>query len=142
MAELKTKVEDTDPVEWLNTLEPKRRDEGLMLLKLMSEVTGEEPRMWGPTMIGYGSYHYRYPTGHEGDAFRVGFSPRKAKISFYVLTGLPEAEALLENLGKHTTGKSCLYVNKLADIDLEVLRKLVKHAYERADHLDSRYGKY
>ena len=142
MAELKTKVEDTDPVAWLNTLEAKRRDEGMILLDLMAEVTGEEPRMWGPSMIGYGSYHYRYPTGHEGDAFRVGFSPRKTKLSFYLLTGTPEEEHLLEGLGKYTTGKSCLYVNKLADIDLDVLRKLVKHAYDHADHLDSPFGKY
>ncbi|MGB3413220.1 MAG: DUF1801 domain-containing protein [Microbacteriaceae bacterium] len=142
MAELKTRVEDTDPRDYLNTLEEKRRNEGFILLELMSEVSGEPARMWGPTMIGFGEYHYKYPTGHEGDTFRVGFSPRKAKLSLYVLTGLPESEALLEDFGKHTRGKACLYANKLADIDLEVLRKLVKHAYDHADHLDSRFGKY
>jgi hypothetical protein len=84
--------------------------------------------MWGPSIIGFGSYHYKYKTGHEGDAPLVGFSPRKAKISLYFATGDPDREALLENLGKHTTGKACVYINKMADIDVDLLRAMIKRS--------------
>lgn len=91
----------------------------------MQSVTGCEPKMWGPSIIGFGHYHYRYASGHEGDMPLVGFSPRKAAISLYVYTGMEEHEHLLENLGKFRKGKSCIYVNKLADINQDELKKLM-----------------
>ena len=92
----------------------------------MHRVTGEEPVMWGPSIVGYGSYHYRYASGQEADWPVVGFSPRKQNLSIYIMTGFEASDALLSRLGKHKTGRSCLYVNKLADVDLEVLETLVR----------------
>ena len=94
-------------------------------MQIFEETSGFEAKMWGPSIIGFGSYHYKYPTGHEGDAPLVGFSPRKAKISLYFATGDTEREKLLEKFGKHTTGKACVYINKLADVDIEVLKSLI-----------------
>ncbi|WP_084103856.1 DUF1801 domain-containing protein [Demequina sp. NBRC 110056] len=111
----------------------RRREEGLRLHALMSEVTGDEGVMWGPTMVGYGSYHYRYASGREGDMLRVGFSPRKAQLSLYGLNEDPGQKALLERLGPHTTGVSCVYVKRLDDIDEEVLRDLVDLGYQHGD---------
>jgi hypothetical protein len=92
--------------------------------------------MWGPSIIGFGSYHYRYDSGHEGDACRLGFSPRKAEQVLYVLTGDPAQEGLLARLGKHKTGRSCLYVKKLADVDVEVLEEITRSALA---HMDAKY---
>ena len=112
----------------------RRREEAAVLDALHRRVTGLEPKMWGPSMIGYGSYHYRYDSGHEGVAMRGGFSPRKAALTLYLMGNYrdhqPEADALFARLGKHKTGKSCLYVNKLADVDLEVLEKLMALSWE------------
>lgn len=105
--------------------EQKRKD-SLDLVEFMKKVTGFEPRMWGPSIIGFGHYHYKYASGHEGDAPLVGFSPRKAAISLYVFTGLEEHNHLLEGLGKFKKGKACIYVNKLSDIDEAVLEKLIR----------------
>ncbi len=128
--EPKTKVTDVDPRTWLETVTPpRRREEACLLLDMMEEITGESPRMWGPSMIGFGLRHYAYASGHSGDWFRVGFSPRKAALSLYVLNAYEGEEPLLAQLGKHKTGVGCLYVNKLADIDLEVLRHLIKKAW-------------
>ncbi len=139
MAELKTKQTDSDVIGFINTFadtEQKRKD-SFELLKLMQDFTGFEPKMWGPTMIGFGSYHYKSERSRqEGDWLLVGFSPRKAAISLYVYTGLPEHEHLLEGLGKFKMGKACLYVNKLSDIDLEVLKKIMK---ETIGYLQTRY---
>jgi hypothetical protein len=96
------------------------------LIKLMKEATGFEPKMWGPSIIGFGNYHYKYDSGHEGDAPLLGFSPRKAAISLYVFTGLEEHKHLLEGLGKFKMGKACIYINKLSDIDQQKLKKLMK----------------
>jgi hypothetical protein len=124
--ELKTKETDASVIDFIKSVDnPKRREDALKLLDIFTEVSGYEAKMWGPSIIGFGSYHYKYTTGHEGDAPVVGFSPRKAKLSLYLKTGDPENEKILEMLGKHTTGKSCVYVNKLEDIDLEVLKKLI-----------------
>jgi len=112
-------------IETFATSEQKKQD-SYALLQLMQEVSGYEPKMWGPTIIGFGSYHYKYESGHEGDAPLLGFSPRKAAISLYVFTGLKEHEPLLEGLGKFKMGKSCIYANKVADINLEVLKKLMQ----------------
>lgn len=103
----------------------RKHADALALIELMEAVTGEKPRMWGPSIVGFGSYHYRYDSGREGDSPIVGFSPRKAALVLYIVTGFRGAEPLLARLGKHTTGKSCLYVKRLADIDLDVLRELV-----------------
>lgn len=126
MYELKTKENDRSVVEFIENVEnPTKREDAYKLLDIFTETTGYQAKMWGPSIIGFGSYHYKYPTGHEGDAPLVGFSPRKAKISLYFATGDTQREELLENFGKHTTGKACVYINKLADVDVAVLKKLI-----------------
>jgi len=128
--EQKTKEHDGSVIEFIETVDhPKKKEDAYKLLDLFTETTGYEAKMWGPSMIGFGSYHYKYATGHEGDAFLVGFSPRKAKISLYVATGDPARdEPLLKKFGKHTSGKSCVYINKLDDVDVEVLKALIKQS--------------
>lgn len=129
MYELKTKENDRSVVEFIENVEnPTKREDAYKLLDLFTETTGYQAKMWGPSIIGFGSYHYKYPTGHEGDAPLVGFSPRKAKISLYFATGDTQREELLENFGKHTTGKACVYINKLADVDVAVLKKLIEQS--------------
>lgn len=129
MYELKTKQNDNDVLEFIDNVGSKtKREDAYKLLDLFSETTGYEAKMWGPSIIGFGSYHYKYESGHEGDAPLVGFSPRKAKISIYLDAGDPNREKLLEQLGKHTSGKACVYVNKLADIDEKELVKLIKQS--------------
>jgi len=102
-----------------------RRADAKALVKLMQSAAGEEPKMWGPSIIGFGSYHYKYDSGREGDMPLIGFSPRKAATVLYNMTGSGDSEPLLAKLGKHTTGKSCLYIKKLADVDQKVLEALV-----------------
>jgi len=127
--EQKTKETDQSVVEFINEVEsPKKREDAYKLLDIFEETTGYEAKMWGPSIIGFGSYHYVYPTGHEGDAPLVGFSPRKAKISIYLATGDTEREALLSQLGKHTSGKACVYINKLDDIDVNILKQLIRQS--------------
>jgi hypothetical protein len=125
-SENKTKVTEVDPLAYISEQSPKRQQESQTLLALMEKVTGEKPAMWGPSMIGFGTYHYKYASGREGDMFRCGFSPRKAALSIYVTCDIAQYGALLEKLGKHTTGKGCLYVKSLDDIDLKVLERLIK----------------
>lgn len=141
MAELKTKQTNEDVIEFINNFannEQKRKD-SFELLKIMEDFTGYEPKMWGPTMIGFGMYHYKSDRSkQEGDWPLVGFSPRKAAISLYVYSGMPEHEYLLKDLGKYKMGKACIYVNKLSDINIEALKKLMK---ETIDFLQERYGK-
>jgi len=103
----------------------KVRDDCRAIIQLMEKVTGEKPRMWGPGIVGFGSYHYRYESGHEGDICLTGFSPRKQNLSLYVLAGFPGQEAVLRKLGKYKAGKGCLYVKKLEDIDIGVLETLI-----------------
>lgn len=127
MYEIKTKVNDKSVKEFIDKVEhPQKREDAYRLLDIFTEITGYEGKMWGETMIGFGSYHYKYASGHEGDAMITGFSPRKAKISLYLDLWKPEDKKLLEDFGKHTRGKSCVYVNRLSDIDEEVLKKLIK----------------
>ncbi|MBM7621573.1 hypothetical protein JOC95_003462 [Bacillus tianshenii] len=129
MYELKTKETDNSVVEFIEAVDnPKKREDAYKLLDIFTETTGHQAKMWGPSIIGFGSYHYKYPTGHEGDAPLVGFSPRKAKISLYFATGDSKREELLAGFGKHTTGKACVYINKLADIDVDVLKKLIEQS--------------
>lgn len=116
---------------FLAAVEPTvRREDGLRLLEMMSRITGQPAEMWGPTIVGFGTYHYKYGTGREGDAAAVGFSPRKASLSLYGLTYGPEAADLLGRLGKHRTGAGCLYVNKLDDVDEAVLAELIRSGYQ------------
>jgi len=128
MYELKTKETDQSVIEFIENVDnPKKREDAYRLLDIFTEVTGYEAKMWGPSIIGFGKYHYKYKTGHEGDAPLTGFSPRKAKISLYFAPDAPEREKLLLDFGKHTTGKACVYINKLTDIDVEFLKLLIKH---------------
>jgi hypothetical protein len=126
MYELKTKETDNSVIEFIEKVEsPKKREDAYRLLDLFTEITGYEAKMWGPSIIGFGAYHYKYESGHEGDAPLVGFSPRKAKISLYFATGEWKREELLKDFGKHTSGKGCVYINKMADIDVKVLKELI-----------------
>jgi hypothetical protein len=129
MAENKTKPTTVSVPAFLDvcTDEARRRD-AKVLAKLMQKVTGNEPAMWGPSIVGFDSYHYTYESGREGDMPIVGFSPRKAANVLYGTIGFDGAEALLAKLGKHTTGKGCLYIKKLVDVDMKVLETLVEKA--------------
>jgi len=127
--ELKTKETDNSVIEFIEKVEsPKKREDAYKLLDIFAETTGYEAKMWGPSIIGFGSYHYKYASGHEGDAPLVGFSPRKAKTSLYFATGDQEREELLKTFGKHTSGKACVYINKLADVDVDVLKALINQS--------------
>jgi hypothetical protein len=137
MAETKTRPTQVSVDDFIAAVEkPVRRADAEILRDMMERVTGERATMWGPTIVGFGSYHYRYASGHEGDSPRVGFSPRSANLVLYV-GGFPEYEALLARLGKHKSSKACLYLNTLADVDLVVLEEIVRRTYkttEGADH--------
>ena len=123
----KTTETGADVRAFLEAVEhPTRRADGLRLLDLFSDVTGFEARMWGPSIVGFGRYHYIYESGREGDFLATGFSPRKSNLSIYIMPGYADFGDILERLGKHKIGKSCLYVNKLADIDEDVLVDLIK----------------
>ena len=126
MSQLKTQKTDASVTDFLNAVEhPKRREDGFAILELMREVTGEEPSMWGTSIVGFGTYRHRYASGREGEWMQVGFSPRKRYLTLYIMSGFEEYDDLLKKLGKHTTGKSCLYIKKLEDVDQDVLRELV-----------------
>ena len=126
MSQNKTQKTAMTPEEFIETVEPeRRREEAKTLLKLFEKVTGWKARMWGPSIIGFGEYHYKYASGREGDFLATGFSPRKAKLSIYVMPGYSDYGAILERLGKHSMGKSCLYLNKLEDVDQDVLAELI-----------------
>lgn len=129
--DIKTAPTGENPADWIESLPwPARIKQGRTLLEIFTSVTGEEPVMWGPSMVGYGQVHYRYATGREGDTFHLGFSPRKASISLYGLQSSPRSDELLARLGKHKRAVSCVYVNRLEDIDLDILAKLIKHCWE------------
>ncbi|UJF16438.1 DUF1801 domain-containing protein [Jeotgalibaca sp. MA1X17-3] len=129
MYELKTKETDENVMDFIEKVESvKKREDAYQLIDIFTEVTGLEAKMWGPSIIGFGKYHYKYKSRHEGDAPLVGFSPRKAKISLYLAVGDESREDILKDFGKHTTGKACVYVNKLADIDILVLKKLIRES--------------
>ena len=131
MSQNKTVANDSDVVAFLNAVEPeKKREDSLIITKLMEEVTGEQPTMWGTSIVGFGSYHYQYESGREGDMPLVGFSPRKQALTLYITTGFGAYGDLLGKLGKHKTGKGCLYIKKTEDVDLDVLRELVTQSAE------------
>ena len=129
MADLKTKPTGQSAEEFINSIaDDKRRADCLTILELMKQVTGEEPKMWGDSIVGFGRYHYKYASGREGDWFVTGFSPRKQNLTLYIMSGFDQYDTLLNRLGKVKTGKSCLYVKQLEDIDLPTLKELVKQS--------------
>jgi len=138
MAENKTKENDGDVMAFLNAVEPeKKREDSFTIMELMEEVTGEKAKMWGTSIVGFGSYHYKYESGREGDMALVGFSPRKQAITLYIMAGFDNYDNLMENLGKYKTGKACLYIKKVEDVDMDVLRELVKQSAEHMKETNS-----
>lgn len=131
MSEIKTKMSDASVNDFINTAadETKKRD-GFTLLELFSKVTGEKPRMWGSSIIGFGQYHYKSERSkQEGDWPLIGFSPRKQSLTLYIMPGFDQYTSLLEKLGKHKTSKGCLYINKLADVDQTVLEHIISKSF-------------
>jgi hypothetical protein len=130
MAENKTKPTEVSVAAFIGAIDdPARRADSTALVKLMQQVTGDEPKMWGPSIVGFGSYHYTYESGRQGDAPILSFSPRKAAIVLYGATRAGDSDALLAALGKHTTGKGCLYIKKLADVDPKALNALLVQSF-------------
>jgi hypothetical protein len=137
MAENKTKATDLSVESYFSAIEDEaRRKDCQALAKLMSKATKHEPRMWGTSIVGFGSYHYKYESGREGDSCLVGFSSRKGDISVYLMASFPEREELLSKLGKHKVGKGCLYVRKLSDVDAKVLAQLIAGSVKERKRLD------
>jgi hypothetical protein len=131
MAELKTKPNDQNVEEFLNGVDnEKKRQDSFAILELMRQVTDSEPKMWGDSIIGFGSYHYKYASGREADWFLTGFSPRVQSLTLYIMSGFDQYDELLGKLGKYSTGKSCLYIKVLEDVDQDVLRELVSKSVE------------
>ena len=127
MSENKTRPTGEAVAEFIAQVDhPTRRADAHRLDEIFREVTGWEPQMWGPSIVGYGSYHYKYDSGREGDAIATGFSPRKANLVVYIMPGYANFDATLARLGKHKLGKSCLYINKLADVDEAALKELIR----------------
>ena len=130
----KTQPNDGNVEDHLQSIEPeRRRDEARRIDAILREATGDEPVLWGSGLVGYGTYSYKYASGREGDWFRVGFAARKTKITLYVMPGFDGYDALLARLGKHKHGKSCLHINKLADVDMDVLVELVQASVAAMD---------
>ena len=137
MAENKTQRNDGDVMAYLESVSNKRRrEDSLVVLKIMEAVTGEPAELWGTSIVGFGTYHYKYESGREGDFMITGFAPRKQALTLYIMGGFERHEELLAKLGKHRTGSSCLYINKLADVDMDVLREIVTEsvAHMRREH--------
>lgn len=135
MAENKTKATEASVAAHLAAIaDEARRQDCEILAQLMARATKEPPRMWGASIVGFGSYHYRYASGHEGDSPLVGFSPRKQNTTLYLAYGLEQQEDLLQRLGKHKIGKGCLYIKRLADVDQAVLRELIARSVEQLIH--------
>ncbi len=128
--ELKTQKNSADVQAFLSSVtDISRKQDARKVTAIMQEITGEKPAMWGASIIGFGSYTYKNRSGFEGEWMRIGLSPRKQNLTLYIMNGFKEYDSLLQQLGKHKTGKSCLYINSLEDIDLEVLRELITKSY-------------
>ena len=126
MAELKTKLNNASVEKFLNSVEDKeKRELSFKVLELIKKITKEEPKMWGTSIVGFGTYHYKYKSGQEGDWMQVGFSPQKQAVTLYIMSGFSRYDELMNKLGKYKTGKSCLYIKKEEDIDFKVLKELV-----------------
>ena len=138
MAELKTKRNKGDVEAFLKGVpDEKKRQDSFIILDLMKQVTGEEPVMWGDSIVGFSSYHYKYASGREGDWFVTGFSPRKQNLTLYIMSGFDKYDQLLGKLGKHSTGKSCLYIKKIEEVDIDVLKELVQKSVEHMERTNS-----
>lgn len=139
MAELKTRPTDDDVAAFINNIaDEQKRQDSQAILALMQDVTGAEPQMWGDSIVGFGSYHYKYASGREGDWFLTGFAPRKQNLTLYIMAGFEQYDTLLARLGKHKTGKSCLYLKRLADVDPNTLRELIRQSV--AHMMATNYG--
>ena len=129
MAELKTKPTKVSVDKFLKSIDDdQRRDDCIAVAAMMQQITKSEPVMWGPSIIGFGRYHYKYDSGREGDWFLTGFSPRKQSLTLYIMAGFAQYDELMKNLGKHKSAKSCLYINRLSDIHLPTLEKLIQQS--------------
>ncbi len=138
MAELKTKLNNRSVERFLNGIsDEQKRQDCFTLLALMKQITRAEPKMWGSSIVGFGTYHYTYASGREGDWFLTGFSPRKQSLTLYIMAGFREFDEVLKKLGKHSTGKSCLYVKRLEDIHLPTLKKLVQQSVKHVGQKQS-----
>lgn len=136
MAKTKTAETSVDVNKYVATIaNEKRRTDAFALIEIFRSVTGFEPKMWGPTIIGFGKYHYKYESGHEGDAPLAGFAPRKDALVLYMATEFKDREALLSQLGKRKSSKACIYVKKLEDLDVKILRKIVRNSMAHAQKL-------
>lgn len=138
MAELKTKLTGVSVDAFIDAVgHARRREDARVVLALMQRVTGEAPEMWGPSIVGFGRYQYKYESGREGEWMLTGFAPRKAALTVYIMPGFSQYDRLMARLGKHRTGRSCLYINKLDDVDLAVLEELVRLS---VDYMRAKYG--
>ncbi len=132
MAEPKTRRTTASVKKFIDSIEDeKKRKDSRSILTMMRQITGERPQMWGPNIVGFGTYHYKYATGREGDWPVTGFSPRKQALTLYIMSGFPKDDALLKKLGKYKTGKSCLYIKRLEDVDEAILRKLIARSIRK-----------
>lgn len=137
-AKNKTVITEASVSVFLNSVEDEeKRKASEKVLKLMEKISGEPPKMWGASIIGFGTYHYKYESGREGDFLKIGFSPRKQNLTLYIMPGFERYDELMQKLGKYKTGKSCLYIKKLEDVDWSVLEELTQQAY---DYMTSKYG--
>ncbi len=137
MAEIKTRPTGVAVDAFIEAVpNPQRREDGKKVRAMMERVSGEPAAMWGPSIVGFGSYHYRYESGHEGNMARIGFSPRARELVLYLLADIPRHQALLDRLGKHKTGKCCLYIKRLSDVDEAVLEEMV---VETLAYMDEKY---
>ena len=132
MSELKTKQNEASVEEFLDSVEhAQKKADAFEILSMMKEITKEEPKMWGGSIVGFGTYHYVYESGREGDWMRIAFSPRKQNLTLYLMTGANKEEEILSRIGKYKTGKSCFYINKLADVDKNVLKELMQTSWDK-----------
>ncbi|NNF03456.1 MAG: DUF1801 domain-containing protein [Rhodothermales bacterium] len=131
MSEPKTRPTDSSVTDFLRAIEDeKKRSDAFRVLELMTEITGEDAKMWGPSIVGFGSYHFKYASGREGDWMLTGFSPRKTALTLYIMSGFKRHDELMEQLGSFKTGKSCLYIKRLDDVDEDALRELIAASVE------------
>ena len=131
MSDLKTKKNDASVIDFINSVEDEqKRQDCYEIMGIMKEITGEEPKMWGGSIVGFGSYHYKYNSGREGDWFLTGFSPRKQNLSLYIMSGFDQYGTMMAKLGRYKTGKSCLYIKQLADIDGNILKEMITNSVE------------
>ena len=136
MSDLKNKKNDASVLDFINSVEDEqKRQDCYEIMGIMKEITGEEPKMWGNSIVGFGSYHYKYNSGREGDWFLTGFSPRKQNLSLYIMSGFDHYDTMMAKLGKYKTGKSCLYIKQLADIDGNILKKMITDSVEMISNM-------